>query len=53
VLEFLQLYDRRILSRKLQQALQVVDDRIERTILVVGRAAKLNARGSFGADVLF
>ena len=44
VLEFLQLDGRRILARKLQQALQVVDDGIQGTVLVIGRAAKLNAR---------
>ena len=44
---------RRILARKLQQPLQVVDDRIERTVLVIGRAAKLNAGRSLVRKLLF
>ena len=53
VLEFLQLCGGRILSRKLEQALQVVDDRIQGTVLVIGRAAKLNAGRSFVLKLLF
>ena len=44
LLEFVSLALRRILSLKLQEPLQVVDDRIEGTVLMIGRAAKLDAR---------
>ena len=53
VLEFLQLGCGSIFSRKLQEPLQVVDDRIQRTVLVIGGAAKLDAGRAFGADLLF
>ena len=53
VLEFLQLGCRRILARKLQQPLQVVDDRIQGTVLVIGRAAKLDARRPLVRKLLF
>jgi hypothetical protein len=36
VLEFLELCGGSIFSRKLQHALQVFDDRIESTVLVIG-----------------
>ena len=53
LLEFAQLGLRRILPRKLQQPLQMLDDGIERTVLVIGRAAKFDAGGAFGRDLLF
>src|SRR5437870_311920 len=43
VVEFLKLYGGSILSRKLEEALQVIDDRIQRTVLVIGGAAELHA----------
>jgi len=44
VLKFLQLGGGSIVARKLEEALQVVDDGIQRTVLVIGGAAKLKAR---------
>ena len=38
---------------KLQQALQMLDDRIQRTVLVIGRAAKLNAPHPLVPKLLF
>src|SRR2546422_5577279 len=43
VLEFLQFGGGSIVACKLEQALQVVDDGIQRTVLVIGGAAKLHA----------
>ena len=53
VLEFLQLDGRHILAHKLEEPLQMLNDGIQGAVLVIGRTAKLNAGGSFGADVLF
>src|SRR5262245_8423565 len=53
VLEFLQLDGGRILARKLQPVLQVVDDGIQRTVLVIGRAAKLHASRPLVRKLLF
>src|SRR5262245_50872592 len=53
MLEFIQLGSGIIVARKLQQALQMVDDRIERTVLVIGGAAKLNAGHPLMPKLLF
>ena len=38
---------------KVQEALQVVDDRVEGAVLVIGRATKLDAGGVLGGGLLF
>jgi hypothetical protein len=43
VLEFFKLCCRRIFPCKPEEALQVVDDGIQRTVLVIGGTAKLNS----------
>ena len=48
LLEFVELGLRRIFSRKLQEPLQVLDDGIEGAVLMIGRAAKLDARRALG-----
>ncbi len=42
----------RLFALKLQEPLQVVDDRIQRAVLVIGRAAKLDARRTLGQHLL-
>ena len=48
LLEFGELGLRRIVSLKLQEPLQMLNDRIEGTVLVIGRAAKLDAGSALG-----
>src|SRR5262245_61976416 len=51
--QFLQLGLRTLFAVKLQKPLQVLDNGIEGTILVVGGAAEFEAGGTFGQDLLF
>src|SRR5262245_9638446 len=53
LLEFGELGLRSLMGSELQEPLEVVDNRIERTVLVIRRTAKLDTGGPFGADVLF
>ena len=53
LLEFGQLRLGRVVRGKLQEPLQVLDEGIEGTVLVIGRAAKLDPGGAFGTGLLF
>ena len=53
LLQFLQLGLCGVSSGETAEPLQVLNDRIEGTVLVIGRTAKLDARRTLGYDLLF
>src|SRR5262249_24555630 len=53
LLEFAELGLGGLFAVKLQEPLEVLDDRIQRTVWVIGRAAKLNADCAFSDSLLF